>query len=383
MKLIPYSRQDINKKDISCVIKTLKSDFITQGPKVKEFEKKICNYTKGRYAVATNSATSALHISCLALGLKTNDIVWTVPNSFVASSNCALLCGAKIDFVDIDSESYNLSISSLEKKLLKAKKEKKIPKILVVVHLAGNPCDMKEIYKFKKKYKFKIIEDASHALGSVYYGNKVGSCIYSDVTVFSFHPVKMITTGEGGVAVTNQKKLFNLMQLFRDHGIKRFINKKKKWFYNQVLLGLNYRITDIQCALGLSQFTKLDSWVKKRNYLAKRYSKMLSNLPLVLPKIDGKKISSFHLYVIKIDKAQTNIKRDFIFNHLRSKNIMVNIHYIPIYRHSFYKKFNFKKKNFPQCEEYYNSAISIPLFTSLNIKNQNKIIKEIKSIFLS
>jgi len=382
MKLIPYSRQDINTKDISNVIKTLKSDFITQGPKIKEFEKKICDYTKGKFAVATNSATSALHISCLALGLKNNDIVWTVPNSFVATSNCALMCGAKIDFVDIDPVSYNISISSLEKKLLKAKKEKKIPKILIVVHFAGNPCDMKEIYKFKKKYRFKIIEDASHALGAKYYRNKIGSCIYSDITVFSFHPVKMITTGEGGVAVTNQKKTFNLMQLYRDHGIKRFVNKKKKWLYNQVLLGFNYRITDIQCALGISQFSKLDSWVKRRNYLAERYSKMLSDLPLILPKIYSKKLSSFHLYVIKIDTARTNIKRDFIFNYLRNKNIMVNVHYIPIYRHLFYKKLNFKKKNFPECEKYYNNVISIPLFPSLTTKDQNKIIKEIKSIFL-
>ena len=381
MKLIPYSCQNITNKDIQVVIKTLKSEYLTQGPKIEEFEKKICKYTGARYGVATNSATSALHISCLALGLKVNEIVWTVPNSFVASSNCALMCGAHIDFVDIDPLSNNISISNLEEKLLKSAKKNKVPKILIVVHLAGNPCDMKQLNKLKKKYNFKIIEDASHALGAKYYEHKVGSCNYSDITVFSFHPVKMITTGEGGIALTNNKKLFELLKSYRSHGIKRSINKKKKWFYDVVRLGFNYRITDIQCALGISQLSKLDLWVKKRNILAKRYNKSLLDLPIILPKISNEKISSFHLYVVKLNKSLTNLKRDFIINHLRKKKIATNLHYIPIYRHSFYKQFNFNKKNFPNCEEYYKNAISIPLFPEMTKKIQDRIIKEIRSIF--
>jgi len=378
MKSIPYSKQNINNSDVKSVIKTLKSEFITQGPKIIEFEKILCQYTGAKYSVATNSATSALHLSCLALDLKKNDIAWTVPNSFVASANCILMCGAKVDFVDIDIETNNISIKNLEEKLKISARQKKLPKVLIIVHFAGSPCEMLKINKLKKKYNFKIIEDASHALGAKYKNTKIGSCKFSDITVFSFHPVKMITTGEGGVALTNNNKIYKLMRLLRDHGIKRSISRKKKWLYNAVRLGFNYRITDIQCALGITQITRLDHWVKKRNSLAKRYNKLLSKLPLILPKIYNENLSSFHLYVIRFNQSATKSKRDHVFNFLRKKNILVNIHYIPIYHHTLYKKLKFNSKNFPNCELYYKTAITIPLFPSMSEEMQKKIVKEIK-----
>jgi UDP-4-amino-4,6-dideoxy-N-acetyl-beta-L-altrosamine transaminase len=381
MKAIPYSRQEISKEDIASVVRVLKSKYITQGPEVKIFEEKIAQYLKVKYTVAVNSATSALHIACLSLGLKKNDIVWTTPNTFVASSNCALMCGAKIDFIDIDSHSLNICLKNLEKKLIYAKKINKLPKILIIVHYAGNPCDLKSINFLKKKYKFKIIEDASHALGAIYNKKKIGYGKFTDIAVFSFHPVKMITTGEGGIAVTKKLSYYELLKVYRDHGIKRGINKKKKWMFDQKFLGFNYRLTDIQSALGTSQLKRLDSWVVKRNKIALRYKKKLSGLPINFQKIEKKNISSFHLFVIIVDPNRTKVSRDEIFNKLIKNKIMVNIHYIPIYRHSYYANMGFDKRKFPNCEFFFKNTISIPIFPSLKNIDQDRIIDIIKSLF--
>jgi UDP-4-amino-4,6-dideoxy-N-acetyl-beta-L-altrosamine transaminase len=381
MKAIPYSRQEISKEDIASVVRVLKSKYITQGPEVKIFEKKIAQYLKVKYSVAVNSATSALHIACLSLGLKKNDIVWTTPNTFVASSNCALMCGAKIDFVDIDGDSLNICLKNLEKKLIYAKKINKLPKILIIVHYAGNPCELKSINFLKKKYKFKIIEDASHALGAIYDKKKIGYGKFTDIAVFSFHPVKMITTGEGGIAVTNKLSYYELLKVYRDHGIKRGINKKKKWMFDQKFLGFNYRLTDIQSALGTSQLKKIDNWVVKRNKIALRYKKKLSGLPINFQKIEKKNISSFHLFVIIVDPNRTKVSRNEIFNKLIKNRIMVNIHYIPIYRHSYYANMGFDKKKFPNCEFFFKNTISIPIFPSLKNIDQDRVIDIIKSSF--
>jgi UDP-4-amino-4,6-dideoxy-N-acetyl-beta-L-altrosamine transaminase len=381
MKAIPYSRQEISKEDIASVVRVLKSKYITQGPEVKIFEEKIAQYLKVKYTVAVNSATSALHIACLSLGLKKNDIVWTTPNTFVASSNCALMCGAKIDFIDIDSHSLNICLKNLEKKLIYAKKINKLPKILIIVHYAGNPCDLKSINFLKKKYKFKIIEDASHALGAIYNKKKIGYGKFTDIAVFSFHPVKMITTGEGGIAVTKKLSYYELLKVYRDHGIKRGINKKKKWMFDQKFLGFNYRLTDIQSALGTSQLKRLDSWVVKRNKIALRYKKKLSGLPINFQKIEKKNISSFHLFVIIVDPNRTKVSRNEIFNKLIKNKIMVNIHYIPIYRHSYYANMGFDKRKFPNCEFFFKNTISIPIFPSLKNIDQDRIIDIIKSSF--
>ena len=383
---IPYSKQTITNQDISSVVKVLRSDFITQGPTTELFEKKISKYCGSKYSISTNSATSALHIACLSLNVGKKDIVWTSPNSFVASSNCAIFCGASIDFVDIDSKTYNISITSLEDKLAIAKKKNKLPKVLIVVHFAGNPCDMEKIFQLSKKYNFKIIEDASHALGTKNKNFKVGSCKYSNISVFSFHPVKTITTAEGGIATTNSFKIAKLMRLYRTHGItkikKDFIKKNNDpWFYEQQLLGFNYRMNDLEGALGISQLKNVDKWVKKRNYLADIYDKEFSNLPLKLPLRKKHSLSSVHLYVVKIDKNKTNLTRRHVFNKLKSKNIMTNVHYIPIHMQPYYRKLKFKIGDFPVCEEYYKYALSLPMYPGLKLKEQKKVIEVLKKIF--
>tara|TARA_B100000989_G_scaffold299038_1_gene292341 strand:- start:11258 stop:12430 length:1173 start_codon:yes stop_codon:yes gene_type:complete len=384
--MIPYSRQSIDKQDIKKIVNVLKGKFVTSGPKIDEFENKIKNFTQSKYAVAVNSATSALHISCLALGLKKKDYLWTSPISFVASANCALYCGAKVDFVDIDLKTYNISVVELEKKLIKAKKQKKLPKIIVVVNFAGQACQLDKIKSLSKKYKFKILEDSSHALGASYKNQILGNCYYSDITVFSFHPVKIITTLEGGMAVTNNAKIANKLNMLRNHGItrkKNFLkkNKNKKWYYEQQLLGYNYRMNDVQAALGTSQLKKIEFFYKKRLFVKNFYDKNLKRLPLEIPYINKTIKSSLHLYVVLLSKKFSKNKRDELINFLRRKEIETNIHYIPIYSQPYYENLGFKKKNFPNAENYYKRAISLPIHPKLNQKNLKYIVRQIEIFF--
>ena len=383
--MIPYSRQFIDEVDIKSILRVLKSNFLTQGFLIKKFENEISRKFSVNYVTAMNSATSALHVACLALGIKKRDIVWTCTNSFVASSNCALYCGASIDLIDINSENFNLSIEDLKSKLYFAKKNKKLPKLVIPVHFAGLPCDMKEIYQLSKIYGFKILEDASHAIGAKYYNHSIGNCKYSDITVFSFHPVKIITTAEGGAALTNDKKLHERLELFKNHGVtrnKKFLTKKKnpKWYYEHIDLGYNYRLNEIQSALGLSQLKKLDKWIKLREKIFEIYSKELKNLPLILPKKYKNYKSANHLYVIQtLDNSGAT--RNKLYDFLRRKKIEANVHYIPIHTHPFYQKFGFNFKNFPNANLYYKRCLSIPMYIGLNSYKLEKVIKHIKFFF--
>lgn len=383
--MIPYGKQDISKEDIDSVIDVLKSDFITQGPKVPLFEQTVSSYCKSKFSVAVNSATSALHIACLSLGLKKNDWLWTSPNSFVASSNCALYCGAKIDFVDIDPISFNMSIEALEEKLIIAKKKNILPKIIVPVHFAGQSCDMSRISELSKIYGFKIIEDASHAIGGRYLDNPIGNCSYSDITVFSFHPVKIITTAEGGMATTNSKDIYNKMSQLRSHGITRDEKKMNykshgAWYYEQIDLGFNYRMNELQAALGVSQMTRLDDFVFKRHVIKSRYDLLLKDFPLSTPKQHPNSYSSLHLYPILLDIQSLEKTQSEIFKDLRDNQIGVNLHYIPIHLQPFYKQFGFKQGNFPNAEDYYSKAISLPIFTKMTDEQQDKVIAALKRV---
>ena len=377
----PYSRQSINSSDIKNVSKVLKSDYLTTGPKIEEFEKKINLFCGSKYSLVVNSATSALHLGCLSLGLKRNDLVWTSPVSFVATSNCALYCGAKIDFVDIDLDTFNISLRLLE---IKLKKSKKKPKIVIPVHLAGHPCDMEYILYLKKKYGFFVMEDASHAIGATYKKSRIGDCKYSDLCVFSFHPVKIITTGEGGCLLSNNYSIISKANELRSHGIlkekltyKNKNNTKKPWYYQQNSLGFNYRMTDIQAALGISQLKRIKSFIRKRNLIAAHYEKNLLGLPIKFQKLIDKSVSARHLFIIRVPK-KVHLR---LFNYLKNNNVNVNLHYIPIYLHPYYKKFNFNRKLFLNSQEYYNSAISLPNYYDLSLVHQNKIIKIIKNFF--
>ena len=371
--MIPYSRQKILNEDIQEVNKVLKSDYLTQGPFVDRFENSIIKYTGAKFATAVNSATSALHLSCLALGLKKGDILWTVPNTFVASANCAIHCGAKVDFVDIDENDFNISIKKLKEKLEKTKPNK-IPKILITVHFGGLPTYQDKIYKLSKKYNFKIIEDASHSIGSKYKNEIVGSCRWSNITVFSFHPVKIITSGEGGVATTNSLKINQKLKLLRTHGI--FKSKKfKPWYYEQKSLGFNYRMSDIHAALGYSQIKKINKFVNERNKIANLYKEYLANTKISFQQVNKYSKSSYHLFVIKIDFQNDKKKYENLFKLLRKKNFFVNLHYLPVHLHPYYKELGFKKNNFPVAENYSKKAISLPIFYGLQKKTQIKIIK--------
>ena len=382
MKILSYSKQTISKNDIKSVSKILKSNFLTQGPTVEKFENEIKKFVKSNYAVAVNSATSGLHLSCLSLGLKKNDYLWTVPNSFVASSNCALYCGAKVDFVDINSNTWNIDVDLLEKKLIKTPK-KRLPKILVVVHFAGEPVDLKKIYLLSKKFNFKIIEDASHALGSKYQNSRVGNCKYSAVTVFSFHPVKPITTGEGGMITTNSFQINKKLKSLRSHGIEKISSKNKKnirlWYYEQTDLGFNYRMNDIEASLGISQIKNINYFLKKRNFLAKRYKKKLLSLPLKFQETDSRNYSSYHLFTINLLKKKHIKNYDKIFNFLRQNNIFVQKHYILIYAHPFYRRL-LGKIYLENSENFTNSVISIPLYPTLKLNEQDFIIKKLFQI---
>ena len=375
---IPYGKQTITETDINNVNEVLKSEFLTQGPKVPEFENTICKKVKANYAVATNSATSCLHLACLALGLGKGDYLWTSPITFAASANCSQYCGANIDFVDINQETGLIDIDNLQNKLEIAKKEHKLPKVLIPVHLAGSSCEMKEIDFLSKKYGFKIIEDASHALGGKYKDFPVGSCKFSSITVFSFHPVKIITTGEGGVATTNDKELAQKMTDLRSHGIikqdERFLFESEgDWYYEQQMLGFNYRLTDIAAALGISQISRLEEIVKERNALYLNYKKLISDLPIKLLKIPNNVYSSIHLAVIKFNTHNKKMHK-YIFKKLRENQIGVQLHYYPVHLHPYYRDLGFKKGDFPKSETYKDTAMSLPLYPGLRYQQQEKII---------
>jgi UDP-4-amino-4,6-dideoxy-N-acetyl-beta-L-altrosamine transaminase len=381
--MIPYGRQDISEADIQAVVKILRSDYLTQGPAVPAFEKNLADYCCTQYAVAVNSATSALHIACLALGVGPGDIVWTTPITFVASANCALYCGAKVDFVDIDPRTYNLCVESLAEKLAQAEKIGKLPKVVIPVHLCGQPCDMAGIHALSQRYGFKIIEDASHAIGAKYRGEPIGNCRYSDITVFSFHPVKIITTGEGGMAITNDEQLAKRMQLLRSHGITRDVNEMTNapdgpWYYQQIVLGYNYRMTDLQAALGLSQMQRLDEFVTKRHAIAKRYDQLLTDMPVVTPWQNLDSYSGFHLYVIRLKLGEISRTHRQVFEALRAAGIGVNLHYIPVYRQPHYENLGFKVGHSPKAEQYYAEAISLPMYPGLAEVQQDKVVAALR-----
>jgi UDP-4-amino-4,6-dideoxy-N-acetyl-beta-L-altrosamine transaminase len=378
--MIPYGKQDVTQADINAVVEVLQSDFLTQGPQVQKFEKTIAKYCNAKHAIAVNSATSALHLACLSLGLKKGDWLWTSSITFVASANCGLYCGAKVDFVDIDPTTYNICPKALKSKLIKAKKLGRLPKVVVAVHLCGQSCDMKAIHALSKEYGFKIIEDASHAIGGKYLNEPIGNCNYSDITVFSFHPVKIITTGEGGMALTNNNKLAKHMSLLRSHGMTRDPSQMTKqadggWYYQQIELGYNYRMTDIQAALGTSQFKKINNNILRRHEIADRYNKLLSDFPLTLPYQTADGYSAFHLYIIRLKNRN---KHKQIFDALRNKGIGVNLHYIPLYRQPYYQFNNSDYNNFPESESYYSEAITIPLYPTMSNQDQDMVVQAIK-----
>lgn len=383
--MIPYGRQEITQADIDAVVDVLRSDFLTQGPAVPRFEQAVAAYCGANHAVAVNSATSALHLACLALGLAAGDWLWTTPVTFVASANCGLYCGAQIDFVDIDPVSYNMSVDKLRDKLEVAAKLGKLPKIVVPVHLCGQPCEMEAIHALSQQYGFKVIEDASHAIGGKYKGEPIGCGRYSDVTIFSFHPVKIVTTAEGGMAVTNDAKLAHQMVLLRSHGITRDASEMTKkpdgpWYYQQIELGFNYRMTELQAALGVSQMNRLDQYVAARHQLAQRYDQMLADLPLTLPKQHPDSYSGFHLYVVRLKLAPSRPSHAQVFDALRAKGVGVNLHYIPVHTQPYYERMGFKVGDFAESEKYYAEAISLPMYPTLTLAQQDAVVAALTEV---
>jgi len=381
--MIPYARQAISQADIDAVVAVLRSDWLTQGPMIERFECGVADYCGAAYAVAVNSATSALHLACLALGLGLDDWLWTSPNTFVASANCALYCGAQVDFVDIDPHSYNLSTVALAAKLEWAAARGVLPKIVIPVHFAGQPCAMQEIRALAEQYGFAVIEDASHALGATYHDEPVGNCQYSDITVFSFHAVKMITTGEGGMALTNRPEVAERLRLLRSHGITRDPVKMRRepdgpWYYEQTVLGWNYRMTDFQAALGISQLEQLDVFLARRRELVDRYDGHLADLPLVRPCRDPQTQSAWHLYVVLIESHSPNRRQ--VFDRLRQQGIGVNVHYIPVYTQPYYRSLGFKPSDYPEAAQYYREAISLPLFAGLTNADQDQVVASLREI---
>jgi UDP-4-amino-4,6-dideoxy-N-acetyl-beta-L-altrosamine transaminase len=381
--VIPYGRQDITQADIDAVVDVLKSDFLTQGPMVPRFEAAVAGYCGARHGLAVNSATSALHIACLALGLGPGDWLWTSPITFVASANCGLYCGAKVDFVDIDPRTYNMCPEALERKLTEAQRTGRLPKVVVPVHLCGQPCDMERIHALAGKYGFKVIEDASHAIGGKYKGEPVGNCRYSDITVFSFHPVKIITTAEGGMAMTNDEQLAGRMALLRSHGITRDPALMTHvpdgpWYYQQVGLGFNYRMTDIQAALGVSQMTRLDSYIERRHALARRYDRLLDGLPVTPPWQHPDGYSGLHLYVIRLQLGKVSRGHRQTFESLREQGIGVNLHYIPVHTQPYYRDLGTATGQFPEADRYYAEAISLPLYSGLTDAQQDQVVAALR-----
>ncbi len=383
--MIPYGKQDINQQDIDAVVSVLQSDFLTQGPQVPAFEQALIDATGAKFALAVNSATSALHIACMALELGEGDWLWTSPITFVASANCGLYCGAKVDFVDIDSSTYNMCPVKLEQKLKAAKLNGTLPKVVVPVHLCGQPCDMEKIHQLSQKYGFKIIEDASHAIGGKYHGRPIGNCQYSDITVFSFHPVKIVTTAEGGAAMTNDVHLAQKMELYRSHGITRNPDLMTQdpdgaWYYQQVTLGYNYRMTELQAALGVSQMNRLEQFVSARHLLANRYNQLLQELPVVTPYQLENTYSGLHLYVIRLKLDKISLSHKEVFDALREQGIGVNLHYIPVHIQPYYKRMGFEQGDFPLAETYYKEAISLPLYHHLTTADQDKVVNVLDNL---
>lgn len=382
--MIPYGRQEITQDDIDAVVDVLRSDFLTQGPAVPNFEKAIATRVGARFGVAVNSATSALHIACLSLGLGAGDCLWTTPITFVASANCARYCGADVDFVDIDPATYNVDIESLGHKLEVAKKNGKLPKILVVVHLCGQPCELEAIHALSRQYGFRVIEDASHAIGASYKDAPIGNCQYSDITVFSFHPVKIITTGEGGMAMTNDAQLASRMELLRSHGITRdplamTHAPDGPWYYQQIDLGFNYRMTDLQAALGLTQLTRLDTYVARRKAIAARYDHRLSALPVQTPLQIAEAASAWHLYVIRLRLDEITRSREEVVQALRTAGIGVNVHYIPVHTQPYYQALGFRAGDYPQAERYYSEAISLPVYATMSDAQQDTVVDALEA----
>lgn len=374
--MIPYGRQDISEADIQAVIDVLKSDWLTQGPTIEHFEEAVAGHVGAAYAATTSNATAALHVACLALGVGRGDLVWTVPNTFVASANCARYCGADVDFVDIDPRSYNMSVDALADKLKAASATGRLPKVVIPVHFAGQSCDMRAIKALADRYGFKIIEDASHAVGASYLGKPVGNCAYSDIAVFSFHPVKIITTAEGGMALTNDPMLAERLRSFRSHGITRDGARMEgksqgPWYYEQLELGYNYRMTDMQAALGLSQLARLDEFCARRRALAARYDELLAGLPLDLPWQHPDSVSAFHLYPVCLRDARA---RSEVFGKLRAAGIGVNVHYIPVHTQPYYRRLGFNIGDFPVAESYYARAISIPMYSAMTDAQQDRVV---------
>ncbi|MDH0140985.1 UDP-4-amino-4,6-dideoxy-N-acetyl-beta-L-altrosamine transaminase [Aquipseudomonas alcaligenes] len=383
--MIPYGRQDITQADIDAVVAVLRSDFLTQGPMVPRFEQRVAEHVGAAHALAMNSATSALHVACMALDLGPGDRLWTTPITFVASANCALYCGAEVDFVDIDPRTYNLCPKALERKLEQAEREGRLPKVVVPVHLCGQPCDMQAIHMLSKRYGFRVIEDASHAIGGKYRGEFIGSCRYSDITIFSFHPVKIITTAEGGMALTNDDCLAERMGLLRSHGITREPAKMTHesdgpWYYQQIELGFNYRMTELQAALGVTQMERLDSYVARRHELARRYDQLLADLPVVTPWQHPDSYSGLHLYVIRLRLEVLHISHRQVFEALRERGIGVNLHYIPVHTQPYYQKMGFAKGDFPEAERYYGEAISLPMFQTLTDSQQDRVVEVLAGV---
>src|SRR3990167_4667702 len=383
--MIPYGRKEITQADIDAVVGVLQSDFLTQGPMVPRFEQGVAQHVGASHALAVNSATSALHIACMALGLGPGDRLWTSPVTFVASANCGLYCGAQVDFVDIDPRTYNLCPQALARKLEQAEREGRLPKVVVPVHLCGQPCDMQAIHALAQRYGFKVIEDASHAIGGKYRGEFIGNCRYSNITVFSFHPVKIITTAEGGMALTNDAELANKMALLRSHGITRdpalmTHEADGPWYYQQIDLGFNYRMTELQAALGVSQMERLDQYVARRHQLAERYDELLNELPVTTPWQHPDSYSGLHLYVIRLQLDKIQKSHLQVFEALRAQEIIVNLHYIPVNTQPYYQKMGFKAGDFPQAESYYAEAISIPMYPTLSEAQQDEVVTALREI---
>jgi UDP-4-amino-4,6-dideoxy-N-acetyl-beta-L-altrosamine transaminase len=395
--MIPYGRHDVTQADIDAVVATLRSDYLTQGPAVPRFEQAVATRVNAKFAVAVNSATSALHLACMALDLRPGDRLWTVPNTFVASANCGRYCGADVDFVDIDPKTWNLSVPQLRDKLAGAKKDGRVPKVLVPVHFAGQPTDQEEIWEIAREYGVRVLEDASHSIGASRNGETVGSCRWSDITVFSFHPVKIITSAEGGMSLTADDDLASRMLMLRTHGITRDparlgatrppaqrhsdgASGPGAWYYEQQLLGYNYRMTDVQAALGVSQLARLDNYVARRNKLARRYDEALKDLPVQLPTVQPENKSAFHIYVIRLKKTRTSKGYRQVFDELRARGVGVNLHYLPVHLQPYYRALGFRRGQFPEAEAHGKSALTIPLFPAMTDQQQEQVVEALHQV---